>query len=497
MAAMRTRVAAAITVLAFLAASCSSTGTDATVTTSNAGPVSPTTSPTPTTGGSGTVAPAPSTTATVSGIDVAMEGCDQAEGAFAALCQVIELISTDFVDDVDTDALVAGALEGIATLTDAGDGSVPPDAFVCAVPSDAYVPVCDAVAADVAAGDGSVSDVVVQAIQGLLEFGIQDPFSSYLSADALDLFTTNQSGAVEGIGALVQAREGAEDGTEVLCNLLSSACRIYIVAPLDGSPAEAAGIMSGDAIVGVNGESVEGRTFDEVTAEVRGPAGSEVLLTVDRDGSVFDVTVTRASIDIPITDSRMLDGDTGYLRLTSFTNNSAEVFRKDLETLLDAAATTIIFDMQSNPGGSLNAAVSIASEFLSDGLVLRTESRTDGESYPVASGGVATRDVRVIVLVDEGSASAAEVVTGALQEAGRAVVIGENTFGKNTVQRIWVLPDGGGLKLTIARWVTPDGVDYGLDGIAPDVRVDIPVDATAQFLIDAALEYLAEADSSV
>jgi len=140
--------------------------------------------------------------------------------------------------------------------------------------------------------------------------------------------------------------------------------------------------------------------------------------------------------------------------------------------------------------------VKIASEFLADGLVLRTEAREGGEAFEVVPGGSATEDLRVVVLVNEGSASASEVVAGALQEAGRAVLIGENTFGKNTVQRIWNLPNGGGLKLTTSRWVTPNGVDYGIDGITPNVFIEIPDDATSQFLIDSALEYLAELDIS-
>ena len=495
MTTMRIRSLLATVVFVLFAAACSLTTGDTTTTTEASGSVATTTAPV-----TSTVPPPASTvtptTTTVAGIEIARLGCGDAEGAFEVLCRVVDLVNEEFVDVVDVDLLVAGAIEGIETIAARDASATALDRLECAIPSDAFAAVCDAIAADVARGDGSVDDVVVQAVQGILEFGIEDPFSAYLSPQALDVFTTNQSGAVEGIGALVQARELEADGTEVLCNLLSETCQIHIVTPLEGSPAEMVGMRSGDVIVMVNGEDVVGRTFDEVTGEVRGPAGTDVDLTVERDGELLEFTVTRASIDIPITDSRMIDDNVGYLRLTSFTNNSAEVFRDDLEQLIDAGAASIIVDFQNNPGGSLNAAVLIASEFLDDGLVLRTEDRGDGERYEVAPGGIATGDVQIVVLVDEGSASASEVVTGALQEAGRAVVIGENTFGKNTVQRIWGLPNGGGLKLTIARWVTPNGVDYGLDGIAPDVSIDIPDDATSQFLIDAAIEYLAESAQS-
>jgi carboxyl-terminal processing protease len=491
---MRIRTLAAAFIVVLVAAACSNTGGTTTTGPSDGAVTTTTTSAT------SSIAPptsvVTSTTTTVAGVEVRVSGCDDAEGPFEVLCRVVDLVDEEFVDEVAVDRIVAGAIEGIESITTRDASATALDRLDCAVPADAFAPICDAIASDVSSGDGTVADVVVQAIQGLLEFGIEDPFSAYLSPQALEVFNTNQSGAVEGIGALVQAREVEADGTEVLCNLLSDTCRIHIVTPLEGSPAEAVGIRSGDVIVLVDGEDVTGRTFDEVTGDVRGPAGTDVVLTMDRDGELLDFTVTRASIDIPITESRMLDETIGYLRLTSFTSNSAEVFRGDLQELIEAGAQSVIVDFQDNPGGSLNAAVLIASEFLDDGLVLRTEDRAAGDRYEVAPGGVATRDLRIVVLVDEGSASASEVVTGALQEAGRAVVIGENTFGKNTVQRIWGLPNGGGLKLTIARWVTPDGVDYGLDGIAPDIAIDIPDDATSQFLIDAAVEYLAQSSTS-
>ncbi len=494
MSGMRPKLRSLVLVAAgaVLLAACSISFGGATSTSSTPAPET-TTSAAPAT--STTTIPITSTTETIGGIDVSVVGCGDASEPFATLCRTVDLVNERFVDDTDVDRLVAGAIEGIDVIQSPDDVGDAPAAFDCAIPTDAYAPICDAIAADLAAGDGGVDVLVVQAIQGMLEFGIDDPFSSYFSPDALDVFSTNQSGAVEGIGALVQAREPNDDGTDLLCNLLSATCRIYIVTPLEGSPAEAAGILAGDVIAGVDGNDVEGRMFDEVTATVRGPAGTDVRLTIDRDGELFDVTVTRASIDIPISDSQMLDDTTGYLRLTSFTNNAPTVVREELDALLEDGAETIVFDLRGNPGGSLNAAVQIASEFLADGLVLRTEAREGGEDYEVVPGGIAT-NVRLVVLVNEGSASASEVVAGALQEAGRAVLLGENTFGKNTVQRIWNLPNGGGLKLTTSRWVTPDGVDYGIDGITPDVNIETPDDATAQFLIDAALDYLADLDAA-
>ena len=214
-------------------------------------------------------------------------------------------------------------------------------------------------------------------------------------------------------------------------------------------------------------------------------------LTIDRAGEVLEITITRDEIKIPVVTHRMLEPGIGYVELSIFSTTAPAQFRAALEDLLDQGATTIVFDLQHDPGGSLNAAIQIASEFLDDGLVLRTQSRTESNEYRVVPGGVATDpSISLYVLVDRASASASEVVTGALQDAGRATVIGEHTFGKNTVQQQFDLSNGGALKLTIARWVTPSGHDYGQTGLTPDVLLEVPNDAEPDFLLNKALEII-------
>ncbi len=250
------------------------------------------------------------------------------------------------------------------------------------------------------------------------------------------------------------------------------------------------GLHSGDVMLTVDGEDLTGWTTDEIVAVVRGPEGEPVTIEIERDGEVLVFTIVRAPITVPVTSTEMYDDGVGYVQLTQFTANSGELFRESLQEVIDAGATRLIIDFQNNPGGTLNAAISVASEFLDDGFVLRTQSPEGGNEYRVTDGGVATSDdLEILVLVNRGSASASEVVAGVLQETGRAVVLGEPTFGKNTVQQRYGLSNGGAVKVTIARWVTPDGADFGEDGVQPDILMEIPDGETTDYLIDEALAY--------
>ena len=261
---------------------------------------------------------------------------------------------------------------------------------------------------------------------------------------------------------------------------------VHIVQPLEGSPAEAAGIESGDFVVSVDGERVEGKLLDEIVAIVRGPAGTDVTLGIERDGESLEFTVIRAAITVPNVEFNVLESGVGYLRLFTFASNADEAIHEAIRELLAGGVTDIIFDLRSNPGGSLDAAVNIASEFLADGLVVVTQAPGDRLEYAVQDDGLATSvDIGLAVLVDRASASASEVVAGVLQETGRATIIGGVTFGKNTVQQQFNLDNGGAIKLTIARWLTPGGTDLG-EGVRPDIAIDFDPNAESDPWIDAA-----------
>ena len=266
---------------------------------------------------------------------------------------------------------------------------------------------------------------------------------------------------------------------------------MVVVSVIEDSPAEAAGILPGDITVAVDGEPVAGHTVDEIVEAVRGPAGTDVELTLERDGETYDVVATRAAVTVPIAEWEIIEPGVGLLRLFLFSDNSPEQVRDALEEFVADDVETVILDLQGNPGGSLDATVRIASEFLQGGDVVRTEGRDGSLTYPVRPDGEWKDDERgLVVLVDRASASASEVLAAVLQERERAVVIGENSFGKNTVQQQFPLEDGSVLRLTIGRWVTPEGQDFGISGVTPNVEVEIPVDAEEGFLVDRALSYI-------
>ncbi len=414
--------------------------------------------------------------------------CDQAPADFQALCTAYHIVSTSYVDPVDPSSLAAGATQGIADYQNEPGGAAP-DSLVCALPDPSFTVFCDAFVEEEQTDPAPVDDLVAAAINGMMN--TLDPHSVYFTPEALARFQEETQGQIEGIGALVRA-EDPNDPEGATCSTISDSCELVIVSPLKGGPAEAVGLKSGDVMVSVNGESIDGWLVDEVISEVRGPAGSTVTIGVDRGGHALDFTITRAAIDIPIVTSKMIDDTTGYLELSVFSTNAPAQFDTALQGLLDQGATNIVLDLQHDPGGSLNTAVFVASEFLPSGLVLRTEAPDQVQEYSVEPGGIATDpSIKLYVLVDKASASASEVVTGAFQDYGRATVIGTHTYGKNTVQQQYDLSNGGAIKLTVARWVTPDGHDYGGVGLTPDVEVEIPTDAPSDYLLNKALEIIA------
>lgn len=403
-------------------------------------------------------------------------GCDAADEDFAILCEVVATIRENYVDAVPIDVLAEAAVEGIESFAVFDQTT---DPLRCALPDVSFEPVCETL--DEA--DATPLNGVEAAINGMIAFAL-DPNSAYLDPEALALAEEDQTGSVDGIGALVNTEDRTtEDPAANPCLLISETCRMVIISTFADSPAERAGLMPGDELEAVDGESVLGKSLDEVTNLVRGPSGTDVELTFLRGDEEFTVTIRRAAIEIPIADWSVV-GDVGYLQLNLFTNNSDEVVHDALRELLDDGATSLVFDLRNNPGGSLDSSVEIASEFMADGLVVRTEAPDVVIPYEVRSGGVLTDpSFPVTILVNRGSASASEVVTGALEEAGRAIVIGANTFGKNTVQQRFSLSNGGAIKVTIARWVTPSGTDFGEDGISPDIEAEIPLDLTPEEIV--------------
>jgi carboxyl-terminal processing protease len=430
------------------------------------------------------------TTTVLAGLPVELTDCSSPPEGFEVLCDAYRLLNENYVDPIDDQTLAAGATRGIEEQQADGTEPLSPTRVVCALPTGAFEDTCEMFAEVRAATSLPAADLVEAAVRGMIQYGLEDPHTVYLSPGALAQVTEDQSGAVSGIGALVRGEDQtSEQGAT--CSILSETCILIIVAILENSPAEAEGVQAGDGVVMVNGESVDGWTVDELVARVRGEPGTDVNLGLLRNGQIVELTVTRAAVVVPVVTSELLEPGIGYVGLSSFTDNSAVQVHKALEILLTEGADRIIFDVRNNPGGSLTASVRIASEFLPDGLVLRTQSPDENREYEVKPGGAATDpDITIVVLVNRASASASELVSAVLQERDRATVIGEPTFGKNTVQQRFDVSNGGALSLTIARWVTPEGQDSGIFGVQPDLEPTIPPEAETDVALEFALEYL-------
>jgi carboxyl-terminal processing protease len=370
-------------------------------------------------------------------------GCAAPDEAFAALCEAYDRLQREYVDDLDPDKLAEGA------------------------------------------------------IRGMFQFGVEDPYSGYMPPEQYEQALGDLSGAFGGIGAEMAVTNTEDPADLAACTEFTSICRLVVVAPLDDSPAEAAGIQAGDFVLAVDGESVDGSAMNDQITRIRGEPGTEVTLTIERDGGEpFDVTITRDEIRLQEVETRLIDDHVGYIALNGFSAPASEQFAAGLQELLDQGADQIVFDLRDNPGGYIDAAQQITSQFVDDGLIFTQESAgNDVKRYESTGEGVATDpDITLVVLVNGGSASASEIVAAALQERGRATLIGEPTFGKNTVQVWGRLENEGGVRITISRWFTPEHNSVAPDGVQPDIDAaradDTPPEEDP--VLDAALEFLAD-----
>jgi carboxyl-terminal processing protease len=284
--------------------------------------------------------------------------------------------------------------------------------------------------------------------------------TSFLTPEELEERAEELSGSYVGIGVRIDA---ADDG------------RPLIVGVFRGSPAEAADLRPGDIIVAVDGQPTLDRDLDEVASEIRGEAGSSVQVTIQRgvDGPEQSVDIERAEVDVATVSWSMVPGsNTAMLRLEQFSQGAADDLKAALLEIRSGGADRVILDLRGNPGGFVSEAIGVASQFLASGTVY-VERNADGEetSHPVTDGGVAT-DVPLVVLVDRSTASSAEIVSGALQDAGRGQLIGETTFGTGTVLGEFPLADGSALRVGTTEWLTPKGRRIWHEGIVPDVVVE-------------------------
>lgn len=315
------------------------------------------------------------------------------------------------------------------------------------------------------------------AIDGMLAT-LGDPHTRYLSPEDQLSAQESMDGEFQGIGAEVEDVDGA----------------ITVVSPIDGSPAEAAGIQPGDILREADGVSLTGMDVTEAAALVRGPAGTTVHLVIERDGQLIEIDIVRDVIKLATVRGEILEEGIAYLRLSRFGNNTDEELAEILPDLLGENPTGLILDLRRNPGGSLDTTVDIANQFLGEGLALVERFGDGGERpFEVNDDGLA-QDFPMVVLIDEGSASASEVLAGAIQDRGRGVLIGQISFGKGTVQTWHTLSNNGGVRVTIAEWLTPERSSIDQIGLTPDYYIPLPEPAEGVEFIDtqlqAAIDYL-------
>jgi carboxyl-terminal processing protease len=301
------------------------------------------------------------------------------------------------------------------------------------------------------------SESMDSAIDGLLQS--LDPYSSYMSPEIFNEMQTETSGEFGGLGIEVSMESGV----------------VKVISPIDDTPASEAGIKAGDYIVKINNTQVQGKTLSQAVDLMRGPVGSAIELTVRRRGvkKALIFNIVREIIQIQSVKVDLLDKDIGYIRLTSFNENSSKQINKKINELEKSKKIkSYILDLRNNPGGLLSQAIKITDYFLNNGEIVSTKSRKSSENRKwFANKGDLTNGKTLIVLINNGSASASEIVAGALKDHKRAILLGENSYGKGSVQSIIPLKNKGAIRLTIAKYYLPSGKSISEVGVSPDIEI--------------------------
>lgn len=421
---------------------------------------------------------------------------------FTPMWESRRFLHENFVDQpVDDAALAQGALEGLNTALENAGVDLVAVGVPASAPSVAEVAANANIPAEISnefrpyfeawrkvqygglTADTSYEELLQASLREMVA-ALGDPHTAYMNPFEVRQSDLSLQGEYEGIGAWVD----------------TTGEYVVIIAPMVGSPAEAAGLQSGDKVLAVDGQDMTGLDGNAVISYILGPAGSRVTLTIEREGKPepFDVSITRAQIFVPSLESEMLEGDIAYIQLFTFGADTADELRDTLEDVLSQNPRGLILDLRNNGGGFLDTAVDVSSEFIADDVILY-EEYADGslETYEARAGGVAT-EIPLVVLVNQGSASASEIVAGAIQDLGRGQLVGETTFGKGSVQITKFLSNSqGALRITIARWLTPDKRQIHEVGLEPDVIVplnegDLEVGNDPQ--LETAIELLYEAN---
>lgn len=299
----------------------------------------------------------------------------------------------------------------------------------------------------------SEEDLINGSIKGLFE-GLEDPYSQYYTADEFQTLKEQTSGSFVGIGVYIGVNKENN--------------KITIISPIEESPAAKAGIKSGDVVTKVNGNSVESKTVDEVIKEIKGKENTDVKLTVERENKELNFNITRQTIVTKSVSNKVMDNNIGYLRITSFDENTYKEFEQNLSELKSKGIKGLVIDLRDNPGGLLDVCVDIADDLIGEGTIVYTKDNSGNKEYYKSDKN--ELDMPMAVLINGGSASASEILTAALVDNGKAIAVGETSFGKGLVQSVKGLKDGTGYKLTTAQYFTPNGDYINKKGITPKIE---------------------------
>ncbi len=305
-------------------------------------------------------------------------------------------------------------------------------------------------------------EIVYGAISGMVE-ALNDSYTVFMKPNKTEEFieSVETGGSFEGVGMEIAIKGGI----------------LTVVSPLQGTPAMSAGIRAGDKIIEIDGKSTDGILLEEAVNKIRGERGTQVILTVVRPRleDPKEISVTRDTIQIPIAKHEMKTEDIAYIKIYHFTGNSPSKFKNIVQQVVNAGAKKIILDLRNNPGGYLSSAVEAASWFIPQGEVIAIEDRGENEESKKyrSKGYKLVSDFPVVVLVNQGSASASEIVAGALRDIKGIKLVGEQTFGKGSIQMLEKFNEGSALKVTVAKWLTPSGISISKEGLEPDVKVEL------------------------
>ena len=311
-----------------------------------------------------------------------------------------------------------------------------------------------------------------EAIRGMLA-SLNDPYTRFLDPKQFKEMRIDTSGELMGVGIQLSLDKATKE--------------LVVVSPIEGTPASRAGVQSKDVIVSIDGKSTEGMNTEDAVKLIRGPEGSAVILGLRRGDELIDVPLTRARIEINAVSYKLNttrdQHKVGYIRLKQFNANAAKEMREAAKALEAQDVDGYVLDLRGNPGGLLEASIDIARQWLNEGIIVSTRTREGIRDVRRATGSAIT-DKPLVVLIDQGSASASEILSGSLQDNGRAQLVGQKTFGKGLVQAVRGLSDGSGLTVTIAKYLTPKGTDIHKNGIEPDIKSEMSEKQIESFTIE-------------